>query len=80
MNSKLVRPNLTRFFLGWTLDPKFSWPQILFKFGFNPIMYLINPNEPDLNPILGRVGSQGPNSDYSKFPTGPNQQKFKSLT
>ena len=28
-----------------------GWPQIGFKFGFNPIMYLINPNEPYLNPI-----------------------------
>jgi hypothetical protein len=24
-----------------------GWPQRGFKFGFNPIMYLINPNEPD---------------------------------
>ena len=24
-----------------------GWPQIGFKFGFNHIMYLINPNEPD---------------------------------
>ena len=32
------------------------WPQIGFKFGFNPIMYLLNQNEPDLNPISGRVG------------------------
>ena len=42
-------------------DPKTGpirsgWPLKGFKFGFNPIMYLINPNEPDLNPILGRVG------------------------
>ena len=29
-----------------------GWPQI----GFNPIIYLINLNEPDLNRILGRVG------------------------
>jgi hypothetical protein len=36
-----------------------GWPQIFFKFGFNPIMYLINPNEPDLNLILGRVGAPG---------------------
>jgi hypothetical protein len=42
-----------------------SWPQIGFKFGFNPIMYLINPNEPDLNPILDRVGPPG-----SKFGLG----------
>ena len=28
-----------------------GWPLIGFKFRFNPIMYLINPNEPDLNPI-----------------------------
>ena len=54
----------------------FGWPQIGFKFGFNPIMYLINLNEPNLNPILGwvwppgskfglsqdRLGPQGPNS------------------
>ena len=33
-----------------------GWPQIGFKLKFNPIMYLINPNEPDLNPILGQVG------------------------
>ena len=32
-----------------------SWPQIAFKFGFNAIMYLINPNEPNLSPILGWV-------------------------
>jgi hypothetical protein len=52
-----------------------GWPQIGFKFGFNPIMYLINPNEPNLNPISGRVGPPG-----SKFrlirvglgPQGPN--------
>ena len=30
-----------------------------FKFGCNPIMYLINPNDTDLNPILGRVGPLG---------------------
>jgi hypothetical protein len=36
-----------------------GWPQKGFKFGFNLIMYLINPNEPDLNPILGRVGAPG---------------------
>ena len=35
------------------------WPQIGFKIWFNPIMYLINPNEPDLNPISGQVGSPG---------------------
>ena len=33
-----------------------GWPQIGFKFKFNPIMYLINPNELDLKPISGRVG------------------------
>ena len=36
-----------------------GWPQIGFKFGFNPIMYLINPNEPNLNLISGRVGPPG---------------------
>ena len=30
-----------------------GWPQIGFKFGSNPIMYLLNPNEPNLKPILG---------------------------
>ena len=34
---------------------RLGWPQIGFKFGFNPIMYLINPNEPDLNPLLGQT-------------------------
>ena len=38
-----------------------GWPQIGFKFRFVPIMFLRNPNEPDLNPILGRVGPWGPN-------------------
>ena len=37
-----------------------GWPQIGFKFGFNLIMYLINPK----NPILGLVGPQGPNSGW----------------
>ena len=36
-----------------------GWLQIGFEFGFNPIMYLINPNEPDCNPLLGRVGPPG---------------------
>ena len=28
------------------------WPQIGFKFGLTPIMYLLNQNEPDLNPTV----------------------------
>jgi hypothetical protein len=46
-----------------------GWPQIGFKFGFNPIMYLINLNEPDFGSGLaprvqirvesGRVGPPG---------------------
>ena len=36
-----------------------GWPQIGFKFEFNPIMYLINLNEPDLN-LIG-LGPQVPN-------------------
>ena len=36
-----------------------GWTQKGFKFGFNPIMYLINPNEPELNPSLGWVGPPG---------------------
>ena len=36
-----------------------GWPQIGFKFGFNPIIYVINPNEPYLNPILCRIGTPG---------------------
>jgi hypothetical protein len=49
-----------------------GWPQIEFKFGFNTIMFLVNPNEPNLNlfgvglgPIWGRVGPPG-----SKFGLG----------
>lgn len=42
-----------------------GWPQIGFKFGFNPIMYLMNPNEPNLEPIWNqfwvKLGPQGPN-------------------
>ena len=48
-----------------------GWPQI----GFNPIMYLINPNKPDLNPILGRVGPPGFKFGLSWVglgPQGPN--------
>ena len=43
---------------------RLGWPQIGFKFTFNPIIFLINPIEPNLNPILGWVGlpGQGPNS------------------
>ena len=50
-----------------------GWPQIGFKFGYNPIVYLINPNEPDLNPLSGRVGPQG-----SKFGSGSFDLKLKS--
>ena len=35
------------------------WPLIGFKFGFIPIMFLINLNKPNLNPILGQVGPLG---------------------
>ena len=52
-----------------------SWSQKGFKFGFNPIMYLINPNEPDLNPISGRVGAPGSKFGLSRVglgPQGPN--------
>ena len=48
-----------------------GWPQI----GFNPIMYLINLNEPDLNPISGRVGPPGSKFGLSRIglgPQGPN--------
>ena len=64
----LERPNPTSFiWLNQILDPKFGlsrvWlvhrPQIGSKLGFNPIMYLMNPNEPDLDPILGWVGPPG---------------------
>ena len=51
-----------------------GWPQIGFKFGFNPIMYLINPNGPDLNPILGRVGPPG--SKFGLSRVGPPGFKF----
>jgi hypothetical protein len=45
-----------------------GWPQIGFRVRFNPIMYLINPNEPDLNPILGRVGPPGSKFGLSRAP------------
>ena len=36
---------------GQTMGPiRSGWPQIGFKFGFNSITYLINPNESDLTP------------------------------
>ena len=65
---------------GWPSGSKtgtmgLGWPQIGFKFGFNPIMYLINPNEPDLNPISGRVGAPGSKFGLSRVglgPQGPN--------
>ena len=49
-----------------------SGPQIGFKFGFNPIMYLINLNEPNLNPILGRVGPPGSKFGLSWVGLGPH--------
>ena len=39
-----------------------GWPQIEFKFGFNTIMFLVNPNEPNLNLFGVGLGPQGPNS------------------
>ena len=36
-----------------------GWPQKGFKFGFNPIKYLINLNEPNLNQILCQVRPPG---------------------
>ena len=48
-----------------------GWPKIGFKFGFNPIMYLINLNEPDLNPNLGRVGPPGSKFGLSWVGLGP---------
>ena len=50
-------------------------PQIGFRFGFNPIMYLINSNIRDLNPILGRVEPPGSKFGLSRVglgPQGPN--------
>ena len=51
-------------------DPKTGpigsgWPLKGFKFRFNSIMYLINLNEPDLNPISSRVGPPGSNFGLS---------------
>ena len=62
-----------------TIDPQgkkigpieLDWPQIGFQFGFNPIMYLINPNEPNLNPILDRVGPPGSKFGLSWVGLGP---------
>ena len=44
-----------------------GWPQIWFKFGFNPVMYLINRNEPNLGRIVGQIKSEfiGLNSAFS---------------
>ena len=36
-----------------------GWPQKGLKFGFNPIMYLIHPNEPYLNQTLGQNRPSG---------------------
>ena len=47
---------------GYKMGPIGSdWPQKGFKFELNPIMYLINPNDLDLNPISSRA-PQGLNS------------------
>ena len=81
----VVRPNPTRFFglnpsgrvgpQGRKTGPIGScWPQIGFKFGFNPIMYLINLNEPDLSPISGRIGPQ--KSKFGLSRVGPPGSKF----
>ena len=52
---------------GQKTDPIGSgWPQIGFKLGFNPIMYLINPKEPDLYPISGWVGPPGSKLELSR--------------
>ena len=48
-----------------------GWPQIGFHFGLNPIMYLINPNESNLNPISGRVGPPGSKFRLSLVGLGP---------
>ena len=48
-----------------------SWHQIGFKFRFNSIMYLINLNEPNLNPILGWVGPPGSKFGLSWVWFGP---------
>ena len=52
-----------------------GWPQIGFKFGFIPIMFLINSIEPNLNPILGRVGPPG--SKFVLSRVGPPGSKFR---
>ena len=48
-----------------------GWLKKGFKFGYNPIMYLINPNESDLNPILGWVGPPGSKFGLSWVGLGP---------
>jgi hypothetical protein len=48
-----------------------GWLQKRFKFGFNSIMYLINPNEPDLNQLLGRVEAPGSILGLSWIGLGP---------
>ena len=48
-----------------------GWPQIGFKFGFNPIMYLITPNKPNLNLILGQVVPPVSKFGFSWFALGP---------
>ena len=52
-----------------------GWPGKGFKFGFDSIMYLINSNEPNLNPILGRVGP--PWSKFGLSRVGPPGSKFR---
>jgi hypothetical protein len=54
---------------------RLGWPQIGFKFGFIPIMFLINPNEPNLNSILGRVWHPG--SKFGLSWVGPPGSKFR---
>jgi hypothetical protein len=53
-----------------------GWPQKGFKFGFNPIMYLINPNEPNLNPISGQAGDPGSKFGLSWVGLGPQGPNF----
>ena len=55
-----------------------NWPQIGFKFGLNPIIYLINPNEPYLNLISGRFGPPGSKFGLSRVGFGPPRSKLES--
>ena len=61
---------------GWKMGPiGLGWPQIGFKLGFNPIMYLINLNKSQLNLIAGRVGPPG--SKFLMSQVGPPGFKFR---